>query len=359
VSAPGGERVAWIDFAKGICIIGVVTLYATMYVEGLTLDASWVTYGVEFLRPVRMPAFFLISGLFLARTIDRPWPEYLDKKILHFSYFFVLWTTIYFAAGLVSGEFAGRGALWADYLDWYVEPFHMLWFIQMLPIYLLVTRLLRRVPWVVVLAAAALLQIWAPESGWRPLDRFGERYVYFYAGYIFAPFVFRFAQWARGNRWSAVLLIASWTVINDLLVLADFAGDRGISLVLGFTGSAAVIAVASLLSGSRPMDWLRHVGEHSLVVFLSFFLVTVASARILDALDLVKNSGLETLLVMACSVAGPLVAYRVVRPSPLRFLFERPRWAQWRHKPRRAPAEQPAMASVLPVEPIGPAQIPK
>jgi uncharacterized membrane protein YcfT len=238
----------------------------------------------------------------------------------------------------------------------------MLWFIQMLPIYFLVTRLVRRVPWVVVLAAAALLQIWAPESGWRQLDRFGERYVYFYAGYMLAPVFFRIAQWARDNRWSAVILLASWTVINELFVLADFADNRGVSLALGFVGSAAVIALASLLSGSRPMDWLRHVGEHSIVVFLSFFLATVISARALEALGLVNDPGTQALLVTAFSVAGPLIACRLLQPTPLRFLFERPRWAQWRRKPRRppaAPVEQPAMSSVLPVEPVGPAQVRK
>jgi hypothetical protein len=73
----------------------------------------------------------------------------------------------------------------------------------------------------------------------------------------------------------------------------------------------------------------------------------------------VSDPGTQALIVTAFSTAAPLVAYRLLQPTPLRFLFERPRWAQWRHKPRRAPAEQPAMASVLPVEPIGPAQIPK
>ena len=41
-----------------------------------------------------MPDFFLISGLFLASRIDRPWRDYLDSKVLHFAYFYVLWMTI-------------------------------------------------------------------------------------------------------------------------------------------------------------------------------------------------------------------------------------------------------------------------
>jgi hypothetical protein len=52
---------------------------------------------VAFAKPFRMPDFFLISGLFLARVIDWNWHDYLDKKVVHFAYFYALWVTIQFA----------------------------------------------------------------------------------------------------------------------------------------------------------------------------------------------------------------------------------------------------------------------
>ena len=52
---------------------------------------------VAFAKPFRMPDFFLISGLFLALVIDRDWRTYLDRKVVHFAYFYVLWVTIQFA----------------------------------------------------------------------------------------------------------------------------------------------------------------------------------------------------------------------------------------------------------------------
>jgi uncharacterized membrane protein YcfT len=354
--------------------VAVVALYAAMYVEGLAHEEGWMSYWVEFARPVRMPAFFLLCGLFLSRTIDRPWRDYLDKKVVHFLYFFVLWTTLYFAAGLLNGEFAGGPPLWVDYLNWYVEPFHMLWFIQMLPVYFLVTRLVRPVPWVVVLAAAALLEIWGPETGWRQLDRFGERFVYFYAGYLFAPVAFRIAGWARAHKGLALAALASWAVVNELLVLAEFADEPVVSLVLGSAGAGAVIAAASLLAQARPMGWLRYLGEHSIVIFLSFFLATVVSARLLDKFDLIANVGLRTLVVTALSVALPILVHGLVRRTPLAFVFVRPRWAQFSRRTEApavatappapamtglAAAVPPAVASVLPVPPIGPAQVGK
>ena len=38
---------------------------------------------VAFAKPFRMPDFFLLSGLFLSRVIDRDWKTYLDRKVVH------------------------------------------------------------------------------------------------------------------------------------------------------------------------------------------------------------------------------------------------------------------------------------
>src|ERR1700687_3384985 len=92
-----GGRLDWVDVAKGICIILVVMMHSTLGVEkaagGLTSLHTFITWA----QPFRMPDFFLISGLFLAARIDRPWRPYLDTKVVHFAYFYVLWVNIQFA----------------------------------------------------------------------------------------------------------------------------------------------------------------------------------------------------------------------------------------------------------------------
>ena len=89
-----------------------------------------------------MPDFFLISGLFLARVIDRDWRTYLDRKVVHFAYFYVLWVTIQFAfkaPGLCCR--ARRAGVAGLYLQAFVQPFGTLWFIYLLPIFFVVTKL--------------------------------------------------------------------------------------------------------------------------------------------------------------------------------------------------------------------------
>ena len=87
MNAPHTGRIDWVDYAKGICIILVVMMHSTVGLENAAGAQGWMHHVVEFAKPFRMPDFFLISGLFLARVIDRDWRDYLDKKVVHFAYF--------------------------------------------------------------------------------------------------------------------------------------------------------------------------------------------------------------------------------------------------------------------------------
>lgn len=91
------QRVDWVDTAKGICIIFVVMMHSVLGVEAAAGETGWMHAVVAFAAPFRMPDFFLISGLFLANVITRDWKLYLDRKVVHFAYFYVLWMTIQFA----------------------------------------------------------------------------------------------------------------------------------------------------------------------------------------------------------------------------------------------------------------------
>jgi uncharacterized membrane protein YcfT len=139
-------RLDWVDYAKGICIVFVVMMHSTLGVEAVVGQEGWMHHVVAFAKPFRMPDFFLISGLFLARVIDRDWTTYLDRKVVHFAYFYVLWVTIQFAfkAPGLAAEYGAAGVAGLFLLS-FVEPFGTLWFIYLLPIFFVVTKLARNV----------------------------------------------------------------------------------------------------------------------------------------------------------------------------------------------------------------------
>src|SRR5438477_11542509 len=96
IGMPSDGRVDWVDYAKGICIVMVVMMHSTLGIELAAGREGFMHAVVDFARTFRMPVFFLISGLFLARVIARDWRSYLDRKVMHFAYFFLLWVTMRF-----------------------------------------------------------------------------------------------------------------------------------------------------------------------------------------------------------------------------------------------------------------------
>src|ERR1700760_3328077 len=152
-------RVDWVDYAKGICIVMVVMMHSVLGVELAAGQTGFMHVVVMFAKPFRMPDFFLISGLFLPLVINRDWRVYLDRKVVHFAYFYVLWVTIQF--GFKAPAFAAEQG-WTDvgfdYLESFIEPFGTLWFIYLLPVFFVVIKLTRSVPAILVWGTAALLE---------------------------------------------------------------------------------------------------------------------------------------------------------------------------------------------------------
>jgi uncharacterized membrane protein YcfT len=342
-SGQAGHRVDWVDYAKGFCIIMVVMMHSTLGVEAAAGREGWMHAFVEFAKPFRMPDFFLISGLFLARVIDRDWRTYIDRKVVHFVYFYLLWVTIQIgvkAPGIAAQSPAGWAEVGHFYLMAFVEPFGTLWFIYLLPVFFVVTKLTRSVPPLAIWLIAAALEIAPVHTGWTLIDEFAGRFVYFYSGYWLAPHIFRLADAMSAQPLRATAALAVWAVVNGVMVFAGYGELPFVSLALGIAGAGAVVTAATLLAQSHLMSWLRYCGRNSIVIYLAFFLGMAASRTVLLKTGIVTDIGTISALVTAAGVIGALLLLWSVRHTPLRLLFERPAWARIERK--RTPALQPA-----------------
>jgi uncharacterized membrane protein YcfT len=320
-------RIEWVDYAKGFCIVFVVMMHSTLGVEQALGQEGWLHSVVEFAKPFRMPDFFLLSGLFLAQVIDRNWRTYLDRKVVHFVYFYLLWTGIQFglkAPGLAQGH-GVAGLAWL-YLETFWEPFGTLWFIYLLPVFFVVTKLARsaRIPPLALWFFAAGLEIAAIKTGSTVIDEFAGRFVYFYTGYILAPQVFALARAAQNQPETAFAGLTVWGLCNGILVFSGSADWPLVSLGLGLAGAAAVVAVSSLMAQSDMFKPLRYCGQHSIVIYLAFFIGMAASRTILIRTGWIEDVGTISAIVTLAGILGALALFWTVRRTPLRFLFQRP-----------------------------------
>lgn len=343
-------HVDWFDYAKGICIILVVMMHSTLgvgeaFAERGLAPEGFMHWIVAYAEPFRMPDFFMLSGLFLSYAISRGWSHYLDKKVIHFAYFYVIWTII--LATIKTGATSGLdvGALGSTFLEALISPYPTLWFIYVLPLFFVVTKLLRAVPAYLMLGSAALLQALPVQTGWNTLDHFAAHYyVFFLGGYLLAPYIFAVAEWAGRHTLKSLGLVAVWAVLNGVMAFspspiagwATVAALPGVAIVLGGMGAMAIVLVAVQLAKFNLASFVRYCGSHSIVLYISFTVPMALSRVVLIKLGLITDTGVAALAVWLVALISPLVVHLILKRTPLKLLYERPSWASLRSQSKPA-----------------------
>jgi len=335
------ERLDWVDSAKGMSIILVVMMYSVFNVGQDAEGVGLFHYVIGFATPFRMPEFFLISGLFLDQVLARNWKAYADRRVVHYLYFYALWAVIHIV--LKVGIMSADPLTAANYLLWAViEPYGVLWFIYLLAAFSLVAKIAYelRVPRWAVLAIGAALQMLPITTGSYLVDQFAEYFVYFYAGYMFAPWIFRLVDLALRHVGVTLAALLLYAVVNAALVFSPgyavlpehiqmgTAALPGLHLALALIGSLALCVTAGLLSRLPFMGWLSWLGERSIVVYLAFVLPMSFARIALGKLGLIDDVTLSSLIVMVFAIGASLALYLLVQWTGRgKFLFERPAWA--------------------------------
>lgn len=329
------QRLGWVDVAKGLCILLVVLFHSTLGVEKDLGAETWMHAVIEWARPFRMPDFFLISGLFLAARIHQPWRQFIDSKVVHFAYFYVLWFNIHFALRLkpLVAEVGTQAAL-KQYLAGYVEPYGSLWFIYLLAVYFVITKLVRNQPVWLVGSLAVAAHLGAPHTGSFLVDEFFSRFLFFYTGYAFAGPIFAYARSVeRLPTIIAVLLILLWAEFNTAGLVTGLAKAPVAELAFAAAGIAAVIAFSVVLTGAT--GWtavlargLAYCGRNSIVIYLAFTIgMALTRAIVLKTaakLGLAIDGGFVAIVCGIVGVTSAIVMHVLARGTWAAFLFERP-----------------------------------
>ena len=295
---------------------------------------------VAFAKPFRMPDFFMVAGLMAGGAVAMPWRRFLDRKILHFAYFYALWLGIVLLAKSGQLGLTSPSGFLGEYMWSMIEPFSTLWFIHLLPLLFLVIRIVDRFDRLAILALAIVLHILAAEhpaggayamasvwTGWTTIDSFALFFVYFYVGHIARPSIFRLAEAAAPRAALTLAIFLVWALAEGLAVRAGLTEIPGVTLLAGFSGALAVVAVAALLARFPVTRLLAYCGRNSLAIYLSFVLPMAAARAILLKAGIISDVATIASLVTLCAIALPLAARALVAGTPLAFLYTRPSWA--------------------------------
>lgn len=305
-------RVGWPDVAKGLCIIlvvlwHVVTKHAIDVPGAGPATEAWATLNAQLL-PLRMPLFFLISGMFAGRAIravdGASWRHRAGRLLS----VYVIWVLIQTAVLALAPDFDTARATdgWELLAQLTISPTN-LWYLLALAAYLVIARLTRDLPAAFVLPVAFAVAAFAaaglvPDLGnlWQVV----QNLFFFLAGLRLRSAVERFA--------------ASTGILRTVALAAAFAGATAVVGVLGmrqWPGVWPLLAIVAVACGvalcalvdrhasvvARPLRW---IGQRTLPIYVLHMIPLALIDRALRA------SGWRTDPVI--EAIGPLLLTAVV-----------------------------------------------
>ncbi|MDQ4116820.1 MAG: acyltransferase family protein, partial [Actinomycetota bacterium] len=332
-------RIEWVDAAKGMSILLVVVHHVVILLEPHGLVAGPVSALNTALASLRMPLFFLASGLFAAAPLAASWRALLHKRVAFFGYLFVLWTvlqSVVFLSLPADVPPPGSARSWADVAWEALLPGPAMWFLYALAVFSVVGKLVRRVPaWAQLVGSGALCA--AVGAGLLTFDSFAwtfmARYLFFFLLGVHARAVVE----AVAARSSLLLVVAGGALCGVAAGASVVLGLRdvfGVAFVLNVVAVTFGVLLAGYLSRFRAFVPLVVLGRHTLPVYLTNVLVVAGIVAAIRHLPLPPVAGWVGPPVLAVLVVGvTLVAAEVLRAAGARWLFTLPPFLAYRPAP--------------------------
>lgn len=277
IQAAAKRRVDWADSAKGLSIIGVCLMHVVTAVPGGT-DTAWGVFSA-FLDPLRMPLFFLVSGLFAHRVITRDLEDLWFRRLWFLLIPYLFYTPVQAGIRLnISNDLTAFNLVKAIVLG---DP--GLWFLYTLMLYNIGAVLLRRQPpWLALMMSTVPLFIGA-FSGLVVEQSFRQAMMYapvFFLGLHFRTFFFALSRRATHLPTIAgvVLLFVAWEMVYRAVNNAIFtewsetvAGQSAIlTLVRTFTAVPFGVIIAVWISHTPLLsNFVNFVGRNTLPIYCS------------------------------------------------------------------------------------------
>ena len=323
----------WIDAGRGTAVLLVALYHAGSWLDlaGYSVD-MWITVSAV-IASLRLPVFFVLSGLFARKWVLSRWGELWSGKVSLLVWVYLLWSvvaTFAFMLGMSMQEESGSYFYQVlPLLKVAYAPRFELWFVWALALFFLVGRLARSVPAVLQLVVTGgvsmvVMSMDVVNAGPAGAAKYA---FFFFAGLHLRSTILAFAS--VRSPWVIGLTILAWLGCALTGTLAGlFDSVPGMVFVTSCVGVLAGVCFARALA---RLAVLRHVGAHTLPIYLTHTPVILACSWALHFVDpAIKTNHavlvLPPLLVLLSAYTALRFSDWTVRRAVLQYLFLAPPW---------------------------------
>lgn len=351
MSEPSTERIAWVDIAKALAILLVVVYHVSIWFAAYVIPEGATGRGIGMWRelsraliPVRIPLFFLVSGLLAQRALTRSWSSLWRTRFAAVLWPFALWTVLIavpwsyrvnVSDPLQNASLAGSALAFAGAHFWYLPA---------LVLFLVVAKILRRTPALTVVASVVASVVISTAFG-AAIVAIGpvlgvniDRWLTFGMWFMIGCFLQNLVRTVAG--WHGILALAGLAVFVGLRWILFDVVSGSIVVYVAIVTVLSVVGVGSLLILSRVLGRNEHIARiggylstRTLPIYVTHaFLLEVFAviARYLDRRghgipnDSAFVNALFVPVVFLVVVFASLGLYELSRRLPVRWLYDPP-----------------------------------
>ncbi len=346
------NRFAWIDYARGICIILVCYRHSF---EGM-INANFPTHEYPLLELMnsslvtfRMALFFIISGLFVSRTLfKKGYKNYVIDRCKIILFPLLVWGTIQITLQLVFSDYINAKRQPVDYLNLLLMPrkIDQFWYLNTLfmvgIIYAFLKQIMKFKLWQLMLTAVLFYALGAyfykenlnmryEMLAYSFIPDVLHYFIFFMIGDLVSHIIFK----PDNNRYlaSVKLLIPIFIIFlaaHYYYTIMNARYNKGYYvefympvsfLFIALSGCAVTIQLSFLLQKLQKLRFLRVIGYHSLYIYLMHIIITGATRAVFSKIFHIANIPLLLIMSIVAGIVIPILAYNFLTRNGMWWLF--------------------------------------
>ena len=326
------RRETYIDAVKGFTITLVVLHHVISGIKSSIGYPDWFMEMYQLTVPIRMPLFFMVAGFFVMKSMKKPFRDFLNSKLLHFLYFYLLWNTIDVITRASLSKFTNNNVELSKLLEFLWNPSFTLWFLYSLFWIFLVSYLLvkLRIKPLVQIFVTLIISLVIQYTIYYDLPFFIRNTIKFFPFFLIGMNYSKIIRYRLANPQLRYLVISGCVFITlAYCKLHGYFSDLSPMLFYLSAVSASIFYLVffKTLENTFFNYIFKFVGERSLYIYLMHFIPAAGYRVVFQKLGLGDNLVFLTIVCTLLSVITCIAVYEMLRKfSFSRPLFNRPPW---------------------------------
>lgn len=356
-------RLNWIDYARGIAIILVSYRHvfegskeAGVHVE----QYPFLEYCNIFFYSFRMPLFFIISGIFISKGLQkRGIKKFVETRARSILYPYFIWGFLQLSLQMVFTRYTNGHPEPKDYLHLFYLPREIaqFWYLYALfnvGLLFSVIKAKFKAGYITNLIIGLLfyyVSVLVYQHDWKVgfLSDVMHYYIFFAIGDIVSSYLldaknYRFFESGK----TLLLMLIPFILVQTyfLIMNMDHADSKYmyvefyqpfVFLLIALVGCAFIINLTFYLQKKDVLKWLIVLGRHSLYIYVAHVIVFASVRILLNKIFHVENVPVLLLSGILAGLLVPLYLYKLAVKLNMRWIFTLEKDEQ-QAKPAGAPA---------------------